>query len=155
MADVFAVVNDLKDRWPDFPPGGEKHAEVLLADATDFILAEVPEAVNAPEATLRRVTCSVVRRAMQAGMEALSGVASYTESTGPFSETYRPVNPNGDFYLTRAEKRSLGARSQVAFGANVAGCGQTPHGQACALNFGATYCDCGLALFGEVRSGGF
>lgn len=151
MADVFATVEDLKARWPEFPSGGESHAEVLLEDATQFILDEVPNAVNASESTRRRIVCAVVRRAMQAGMNDLAGFEQYSETAGPFAESFRVSNPSGDFYLTKAERRALGGGSQVAFSISATGAQFAEHGQACARNFGALYCDCGLEVFGEVR----
>ena len=151
MADVFATVDDLKARWPEFPSGGEKHAEVLLEDATQFILDEVPNAINASENTRRRVVCAVVRRAMQAGAADLAGFEQYAETAGPFAESFRVSNPSGDFYLTKAERRALGGGSQVAFSTSATGAQCSEHGQACARNFGALYCDCGLEVFGEVR----
>lgn len=151
MADVFATVDDLKARWPEFPSGGEKHAEVLLEDATQFILDEVPNAINASASARRRIVCAVVRRTMQAGADDLAGVDQYSETAGPFAESFRVSNPSGDFYLTKAERRALGGGNQVAFSTSATGAQCSEHGLPCARNFGALYCDCGLELFGEVR----
>lgn len=143
----FATAAELRDRWPDFPPGAETHATVLLEDASQFILDVCPQAADAAEATRRRVVCSVVRRSMEAPG---SGVEQVQESTGPFSYTERPTNPHGDFYLTRQERRALGEGRQVAFGAQVASREFTPsHRPWCSLAFGATYCSCGASLTGE------
>ena len=38
----FATVDELKARWPDMPAGSDDHAEVLLEDASQFILDVVP-----------------------------------------------------------------------------------------------------------------
>ncbi|MCC3277530.1 hypothetical protein LJ753_16825 [Arthrobacter sp. zg-Y20] len=150
MADVtpfpFANVDDLKARWPDFPTGAEAHAMVLLEDASQFILDTVPTAANATEATRRRVVCAVVRRAMpvqDAGMESIQ------QTAGPFSQLVKPVNPNGDFYLTKQEQTALGAGAVRAFGVPVGGAPCSSHVPWCNLNFGARYCSCGADIAGE------
>lgn len=104
----MATVNELKARWPDFPVGGEEHAGVLLEDASQFIIDVCPTAVKASVSTRRRVVCAVVKRAMQAESSDLSGMESRDLTTGPFSVNEKPVNPNGDFYLTKQEKIALG-----------------------------------------------
>lgn len=116
MVDVepFATVQELKDRWPDMPAGSEDFATVLLEDASQFIVDTVPTAMDASNNTRRRVVCAVVRRAMQAPDE-LSGMESVQQGAGPFQQTHRPVNPHGDFYLTRMEKKALGDGRQRAY----------------------------------------
>jgi hypothetical protein len=150
MADVtpfpFATLEDLKARWPDFPAGADSHASVLLEDASQFILDTVPTAGMAAEATRRRIVCAVVRRAMPASGEV--GYSSIQEATGPFSQTFTPVNPSGDFYLTKLERRALGDGATKAFGVQVAGIGAVQHLPWCALNFGAAYCSCGADIAG-------
>ena len=151
MADVtpfpFASVDELKQRWPDFPVGAEAHATVLLEDASQFILDTVPTAGGAAANTRRRIVCAVVRRAMPdaSGME---GMESIQQTTGPFSATFKPVNPAGDFYLTKQEKLALGAGASKAFGATIAGGEPSVHRPWCNLNFGATYCTCGADIAG-------
>ncbi len=51
----FATLQELKDRWPDFPVGADAHATVLLEDASQFILDTVPAAVDSDWKTLRRI----------------------------------------------------------------------------------------------------
>lgn len=143
----FATLDELKARWPDFPAGGEAHAEVLLEDASQFILDAVPQAVNASESTRRRIVCAVVRRAMTSPGE-LAGMESLQQGAGPFQQTARPVNPHGDFYLTKAEKQALGLGAQKAFGVQVAFGPTCAHLPWCNLNFGATYCSCGVDIAG-------
>ena len=143
----FATLGELKARWPDFPVGADAHATVLLEDASQFILDTVPAAANANEATRRRIVCAVVRRSMPSP-GGLDGVESYQESAGPFSHTFKPVNPSGDFYLTKAEKTALGAGVQKAFGVQIAGFTADIHAEWCSLNFGATYCSCGADIAG-------
>ena len=144
----FATLAELQARWPDFPVGADAHATVLLEDASQFILDTVPAAADANEATRRRIVCAVVRRSMPSpgGMD---GVESYQESAGPFSHTYKPVNPSGDFYLTKAEKTALGGGAQKAFGVQIAGSVTSAHLPWCNFAFGANYCSCGTDIAGE------
>lgn len=145
----FADVDDLKARWPDFPPGAETHAGVLLEDASQFILDTVPAAMGAAPATRRRVVCAVVKRSMEASAADTAGLESFQEATGPFSFGGKPVNPNGDFYLTKQEKKALGDGAQQAFGVSIAGAPSSAHLPWCSLNFGARYCSCGVDIAGE------
>ena len=144
----FATLSDLKARWPDFPAGGDAHATVLLEDASQFILDTVPAAVDAAEATRRRIVCAVVRRTMAADAGDVAGLETFQATTGPFSMSGKPVNPNGDFYLTKAEKTALGGGAQKAFGVLIGGVEASIHLPWCALNFGALYCSCGADIAG-------
>src|SRR5690625_2304197 len=62
----FATVEELKARCPDMPAGAEEHAEVLLEDASQFILDVCPSAADVSAGTRRRIVCSVVRRSIEA-----------------------------------------------------------------------------------------
>lgn len=121
MAEIvtpFASVQELQARWPDFPAGAEKHAAVLLEDASDFILDLVPAAVNARESTRRRVVCSVVKRALSTASG--EGVSQSSWTQGPYTMSATAANPHGDFYLTRNERRALGEGRQIAFSVSAA-----------------------------------
>ena len=152
MVDVdpfpFATVEELKARWPDMPVGSDDHAATLLEDASQFILDMVPSSAGAKESTRRRVVCAVVRRSMEASQGGGSSQASF--AAGPFSMNNSPVNPHGDFYLTRNEKKALGDGQQKAVSVEI-----TPpvspdvHRPWCSLMFGATYCSCGADIAGE------
>ena len=152
MADVetfpFATVQELKDRWPDFPVGGEDHAETLLEDASQFILDVYPSAVDVSPSTRRRVVCSVVRRAMQSDQADMGGMASVSMTAGPYTTQQTAANPTGDFFLTKQEKLALGGGGrQKAYGVQIAGGGDAIcHRPWCSLNFGALYCSCGADL---------
>lgn len=150
MADVlpfpFATLQELKDRWPDFPVGGDAYAETLLEDASQFILDTVPSAAVAPVATLRRIVCAVVRRSMQVDEADIGGLDNVQVGAGPFQFTGKASD--GDFYLKKAEKVALGDGKQEAFGVQIAGCDYSLHLATCSLNFGATYCSCGVDIAG-------
>jgi hypothetical protein len=74
---------------------------------------------------------------------------SVQETTGPFSTTYKPVNPAGDFYLTKQEKVALGSGASRAFGASIAGSAASIHLPWCDLAFGGATCSCGADIAGE------
>lgn len=142
----FATVNDLRQRWPDMPPGSADHADTLLEDASQFILDMIPEAIEAREATRRRVVCAVVRRSMEASMAS----GQQQVSAGPFGMSPTPpTNPHGDFYLTRNEKKALGHGKQKAFSVSIAGAHAETHRPWCSLAFGAAYCSCGVDIASE------
>ena len=130
------------------PVGADAYATVLLEDASQFILDTVPTAGAASPLTRRRIVCRVVRSAMP-DTDGLAGMESIQQSAGPFGMTMKPVNPNGDFYLTKQEKKALGDGAQKAFGVQEIAATVTPvHAPWCSLNFGATYCSCGADIAG-------
>jgi hypothetical protein len=145
----FATLEELKARWPDMPPGSDAHAEVLLEDASQFILDTVKSAGGATVSTRRRIVCSVVKRSMEASAADTAGMESFQQSAGPFAVSAKPVNPSGDFYLTKQEKAALGSGVQQAFGVQIAGFGAVVHLPWCNLNFGAAYCAWGADIAGE------
>lgn len=115
----FATVDELKDRWPDFPAGGDKTAKTLLEDASQFILDIAPSSAKVSENTRRRVVCAVVRRSMQASAAGNGGMQTSQFTAGPFNMSAQPVNPHGDFYLTKNEKLALGMGRQKASEVNL------------------------------------
>jgi len=144
----FATLDEFKARWPDFPAGADAHATILLEDASQFILDTVPASETVNPATRRRIVCAVVRRSMDVSSVEMAGLESFQASTGPFSYGGKVANPSGDFYLTKQEKKALGAGKQQAFGVQVAGTVAGVHRPWCNLNFGAAYCSCGADIAG-------
>ncbi|WP_193104698.1 hypothetical protein [Brachybacterium sp. FME24] len=146
----FATVEELKARWPDFPAGAEDHAEVLLEDASQFILDVCPSAVTVSANTRRRIVCAVVRRSIEAQSSPGAGMSTFQATTGPFTNSYTPTNPHGDFYLTKSERKALGEGRQKAYGGTIAGpiAAAQMHTPWCAFSMGALYCDCGAVLTG-------
>lgn len=106
MADVYATTGDVAARWRALSDSEETRCEALLADASDLIRTTCPGWQGAGEATLRRVTCAAVIRALQSGD--MAGVTQSSQTAGPFSQSWSYSNPSGDLYLTKAEKRALG-----------------------------------------------
>jgi hypothetical protein len=81
--------------------------------------------------------------------DGMDGMESVQQSGGPFSVTMKPLNPAGDFYLTKQERKALGDGAQRAFGVQIAGTATSIHLPWCSLNMGATYCSCGADIAGE------
>ncbi|KAB8289313.1 phage protein Gp19/Gp15/Gp42 [Bifidobacterium ramosum] len=106
----FAVADDLVKRWRALTPDERETAETLLADASDKIMTDCPRWRESSEATLRRVCCAMVKRAML--NRDLAGVTQGTQTANGFTESYSYSNPDGDLYLTKSELRSLGCGVQ-------------------------------------------
>lgn len=115
----FATVEDLGKRWGGLIEEDHEVAKVHLEDASQFILDVAPSAAQASPVTRRRIVCQVVKRMMSADDEELSGMESVQMGTGPFQDTFKPVNPHGDPYLTKQEKKALGVGRQRAFSVNL------------------------------------
>ncbi|RTE47735.1 Gp19/Gp15/Gp42 family protein [Actinobaculum sp. 352] len=104
----FATVDDLEARWHPLTDTEKDRALAILADASSLIRDECPSWADAPQATLRRITCAMVRRAMASptGEEGIP-VTSRMQTAGPYTQQVAYANPTGDLYMTRAEKRAL------------------------------------------------
>lgn len=120
----FATHSDLAARWRTLTVAEQAQATVLLGDASNLILSECPSANFVADddtaeqatraATLKRIVCAMVKRAMIGGGE-MAGVSQQQQTAGPFSQNQSYANPMGDIYLTKAEKRSLPCGRQMAF----------------------------------------
>ena len=109
VAAPFATVTDVEARWRTLTPEERARASVLIDDASDKITTTCQGWVDASEATLRRITCAMVKRAMSSPMgDDVGAVSSASETTGPFTQQFSFANPNGDLYLTASEKKDLG-----------------------------------------------
>lgn len=122
----FASVSDLEERWRPLTPAEKSRAEVLLEDASAQVRVEAPgideritiqEGATAPELDPiipRRVVAEMVKRAMLASPDQ-PALANYQQTSGPFSQSGTFVNPTGDLYLTKTERRLLGVGRPRAF----------------------------------------
>ena len=108
-APPFASADDLASRWHELTDDERSKAETLLADASDKIITDCPNWAQASETTLRRICCAMVKRAMLN-----EDVAGVTQSTQTANVSPRPTATatDGDLYLTKSEKRSLGCGVQ-------------------------------------------
>ena len=117
----FAQLTDLQARWPALPLANESVAVQLLADASLWLRAWFPTAETAAvdsadlTAALTMVTCSIVKRAMlNADRE---GLTSYGETIDAYAEQVVFRNPDGNLYVTSAERQLL----ETLLGLNTAG----------------------------------
>lgn len=115
----FAVADDLANRWHAFQESEIPHIDAVLADASDLIVTQCPRWRETSEATLKRITCAVAKRALL--NEDTGGVTQSTQTAGSFSESVSYANPVGDLYLTKAELRSLGCGIQQTFNISLTG----------------------------------
>lgn len=121
MADPFATVSDLEARWRPLTPAETATATTLLDDASAQVRVECPDVddrLTATPPTLdasipRRVVCAMVKRAMLAPVDQ-APMTQMQQTAGPFSQSGTFVNPTGDLYLTKTERRLLGCSRQRA-----------------------------------------
>lgn len=110
MTAPFATSADVAARWRPLSPDEEQVADVRCWDASLLIRAEFPgidsQVTNGSvdSQVLVAITAGVVRRAMLGGGD---GIASQSESVGPFSRSTGFSNPMGDIYLTESERRMI------------------------------------------------
>ena len=121
MAADYATLDDLKAHWPGLPAGDEDEAVQKLHEASVEIRGNYPDVDTrlisgglAPDIP-RLVVCRMVKRAMDSpdvdeGMGTPSGVDSTQVSVGPFSRSFKFSNPDGNLFLSAADKKLLGAR---------------------------------------------
>ena len=101
---VYATVEDLEARWRSLSEDESATAEVLLEDASVVVDSLK---VNPDPARAKIIVCRMVKRAML-GPEQAAGAASVQQTAGPFSQSMSFQNPNGDLYLTKADRKFLG-----------------------------------------------
>lgn len=120
----FATPDDLEKRWHKLTETERNRAGELLADASDLIRLESPiweELLAEHPRTLKRIACDMAMRVLLADSgPAPAGVTQFTDTTGPFSNSYTFANPTGDLYLRDTEKRLLGIGRQTAFSVDMA-----------------------------------
>lgn len=111
----WATPTDIRERWLAGPlPQEDAQLEVLIADATDVVLAEfptIPDRLAAGDLTEDRLLRVVVRMSHRV-LRNPEGYRQVTQGTGPFtgSATFGGDNP-GELYLTDADRRDLGGRT--------------------------------------------
>lgn len=92
------------------PEAEEPVIETLLDDAGLWLrrFVEVDPTDCEKMALLAQVNVNMVKRAMVSASAGAFGVDQASATMGPFQQSMRYANPNGDFYLTGAEKSALG-----------------------------------------------
>lgn len=115
---AFATSDDIEARWRTLSETEKAKADVLLEDAAVYLSAFVtvdPEDEQ-QAAALKMVSCAMVQRAMIAAGNDAFGVKDERITADIYSQSYTYANPNGDLYLTSAEKRLLGITSSYIIG---------------------------------------
>lgn len=120
---AFATVADLELRMGrTFAADELAMVDAYLLDASAFIQSQLDKygiavdiADEVQAQNLKKVCCSVTKRSLAPvlrggqsegfGYAPLSG---YMQTAGAFSEQFTYANPQGDYYLTDSEKKSLG-----------------------------------------------
>lgn len=113
MADTpFATTEHIEMVWRTLTPEETDRATKLIEyasrilrqrfkDIDDRIAAGTVDPLDA-----EMVVVAMVKRAMMSGV--LEGVESQSQTAGPFAHTVKPLNPNGNLYLTADELSLLG-----------------------------------------------
>lgn len=108
MAISYATVEDYEARYGEV--NDRNRVETLLQDASAFIDSQPGLSVDPSDQTqaanLTRVCCAVVHRSLVSGPYA--GLSSVSQSAVGISASASVYNPGEDFYLTKADRRSLG-----------------------------------------------
>ena len=113
----FATVGDYQARGFSMDTWPAGVLAVRLETASRWLRASCPGvdyrilAGELDAALVIDVVCQMVARTAPIDLLPI-GIESLQIGAGPYSETRKPTNPNGDFYLTRQERRALGCGSQ-------------------------------------------
>lgn len=110
---AYALVSDIEARWRDLSTAEEVRASVLIDDASAMLeqLVDVDASDAKQAALLKTVCCNMVIRAMSASEYDAFGASQMSMTAGPYTQQFTYVNPSGDMYLTKMEKRLLGVTS--------------------------------------------
>lgn len=115
MAADYATLADLKKHWSKLPTEDEDDATQKLHEASIEIRGNYPDldariADKAIDSDIPKlVACRMVKRALDVDEEApTAGMESFQIGAGPFSMGGKVHNPDGNLYLTAADKRLLG-----------------------------------------------
>lgn len=109
----YATVEDLQAAWRTLDPQEYLRAEALVEYACEIVAAELAGAGvdpggDSPSPTLKRhVVCSMVRRAML--NDEREGVSQSSMTATPYAQSWTYANPDGALYISKAERRLLGA----------------------------------------------
>lgn len=111
MATPFATLPDLRGHWSKLPVDREDEAVTKLEEAAVEIRGNFPNidtriadgSLDPDNAKL--VSVRMVKRAMDVATPA--GVDSRTGQMGPFVTTESFTNPDGNMYLSKADRRLL------------------------------------------------
>lgn len=111
--DRYATLDDLEAAWRPVEAGEYRRAEALLEYACEIVAAELSGSGrdpggDDPSPTIKRhVVCSMVRRAML--NDEREGVSQSSMTVTPYAQSWTYANPDGALYISKAERRLLGA----------------------------------------------
>lgn len=116
MATPFATNADVKARWPSFPTGEETYADTLCGDASrnirnrwnDVDARIASGALDAED--VKQIVAYMVKRAMR--NENSDGVEEETTTVGPFGESRKYSNPDGNLYFTAQDIKTLDGKPE-------------------------------------------
>lgn len=125
---AYADASDIEARWRALSADEETRADALLDDASAILnkLVKVDESDTEQAELLKIVCCDMVIRSLSS--TAGAGIDQSSMTAGPYSQSFHFVNPSGDLYLTKMEKRLLGIATgyigsiQPMIGGDHAGC---------------------------------
>lgn len=114
MAADYATLADLKAHWSSLPAEDEATAIQKLHEASVEVRGNYPDldarirdGLMDPDIP-KMVVCRMVKRAMDISDDApAAGFESVQFGSGPFSMGGKVLNPDGNLYLTAADKRLL------------------------------------------------
>lgn len=108
---AYATYTDLEAIWRPLSADEQEQATALLDYAAVIIDAYATIDATDEEQMKRAkyVSCSMVRRAMQASESDMIGITQASATMGPFNQQATFQNPTGDLYLSGTEKGILGA----------------------------------------------
>lgn len=127
----LATHEDLERRWHTLLAHEQDQADELLADASEIIRNRIsiyPETHDPSWWTAHRrglilVCCQMVRTAMQQQVSGVpDGTSQYTETTGPFTNSYSFTSPDGYLRWSDGYLRMLGLGGQRAWSIPMSGC---------------------------------
>lgn len=109
---AFATYQDVEARWRTLTAEEQARAEVLLEDASNMLIGMVTIDVSDQQQAknLKQVCANMVIRSMVASASETYGVDELHATMGPFGQTAKFANPNGDLYVTKQERKLLGIR---------------------------------------------
>ena len=115
---VFATVADYSARYG--APGDEKRLEVLLGDASAYMLSAFEEVYDTYEKgvcvafdrTASAVCCLLVNRVLNAPA-AMAGATQYSQGAGGYTASVTFGSALGEMYLGKSVREMLGLDAQI------------------------------------------
>jgi hypothetical protein len=118
MAADYATLADLRQHWSGLPAEDEGDATQKLHEASIEVRGNYPDVDHRVTVAIadggmdpdipRLVVCRMVKRAMDVDEDApATGFESVQFGSGPFSMGGKVHNPDGNIYLSAADKRLL------------------------------------------------